>query len=299
VAVVNGGPEIAAAFSRLPFDHLLFTGSTAVGREVMKAAAEHLTPVTLELGGKSPALVAPGFDLATAARRIAFAKFATGGQTCVAPDYALVPEEGLAAFLAELTRVVRGFYAGDVERDITAVVNERHYRRLEGILADARERGARVQPLLERDALPGRRMPPVAVLDASDEMRVLKEELFGPVLPVLAYRTLAEAVDYVKAHDRPLAMYVFDDEPARRAMILRQTHAGGVCVNDCLVHVAQDALPFGGIGPSGMGHYHGRDGFKTFSHAKGVFHQSRLNALGLFHPPRGRLARLLMKVMLR
>lgn len=299
VAVVNGDPEVAAAFSRLPFDHLLFTGSTAVGREVMKAAAERLIPVTLELGGKSPALVAPGFDVMTAAKRIAFAKFLTAGQTCVAPDYALVPEQDAEAFVAELKRVVRQFYSGDIERDITSTISERHYQRLQALVADAEARGARVEPLLEQEALPGRRLPPCAVLDVDDGMRLMQEELFGPLLPVHTYRTLADAVDYIKAHARPLALYLFDEDGARREMILRQTHSGGVCLNDCLVHVAQDGLPFGGIGASGMGAYHGRDGFKTFSHAKGVFHQSRFNALGLFHPPRGRLARVLLKMMQR
>lgn len=299
VSVSNGGPEVASAFSRLPFDHLLFTGSTSVGRHVMRAAADNLTPVTLELGGKSPTVVAPGFDIATAARRIAFGKMMNAGQTCVAPDYVLVPQGQETAFLDEMRRVVRGFYGDGRGPDYTSVVNGRHYARLTGLLDDARERGARLEPLLDTAELPGHKLTPTLVLGVDDGMKIMQEEIFGPVLPVMAYRELDEAIAYINAHDRPLALYLFDNDTVRREALLRRTHSGGVTINDCMLHVAQDNLPFGGVGPSGMGHYHAEEGFRTFSKARGIFTQSRLNALSIFHPPHGKLAAFVLKLMLR
>ena len=302
LAVVGGDHELAQAFTRLPFDHLLFTGSTAVGRQVMKAAAENLTPVTLELGGKSPAIIAPGYPIAKAAARIMAGKCLNAGQTCIAPDYVLLPAGEEENFIAAARAVVASSYP-DLERnaDYTAVVNLRHANRLRGYLDDAREKGARLVPLA--DATPNevgpQRLAPTLVLNTNAQMRIMQEEIFGPLLPILSYTHIDEALSYVNAHDRPLALYLFDHDKARIDLVLDQTIAGGVTINDTILHIAQDELPFGGVGPSGMGHYHGREGFLTFSKQKSVFYQSKINGIGLFNPPYGKLFERLIKVLLR
>ena len=302
LAVVGGDHELAQAFTRLPFDHLLFTGSTAVGRQVMKAAAENLTPVTLELGGKSPAIIAPGYPIAKAAARIMAGKCLNAGQTCIAPDYVLLPAGEEENFIAAARAVVASSYP-DLERnaDYTAVVNLRHANRLRGYLDDAREKGARLVPLA--DATPNevgpQRLAPTLVLNTNAQMRIMQEEIFGPLLPILSYTHIDEALSYVNAHDRPLALYLFDHDKARIDLVLDQTIAGGVTINDTILHIAQNELPFGGVGPSGMGHYHGREGFLTFSKQKSVFYQSKINGIGLFNPPYGKLFERLIKVLLR
>jgi coniferyl-aldehyde dehydrogenase len=297
VCAVVGDPELGRAFARLPFDHLLFTGSTAVGREVMRAAAENLTPVTLELGGKSPAIVADGYPLAHAAERIVLGKCLNAGQTCIAPDYALVPEVAVDAFLDEAIRAAGELYPSFPDsRDYTAIVNEHHFARLTGWLAEAKAAGARLVPLL-----PGlvpdpasRRIPPVAVLGAAETCSLVQEEVFGPVLPVVGYRSLDEAIQYVARRPRPLALYYFDHDEASIERVLAETKAGGVTINDVLFHIAQEDLPFGGIGASGMGRYHGREGFLAFSNAKAVMHQSRWSPATFLHPPyTGRVDRLI------
>lgn len=287
VCVVQGDAEVGAAFSRLPFDHLLFTGSTEVGRHVMRAAADSLTPVTLELGGKSPAIVSADVPLAHAAERIAFGKCLNAGQTCVAPDYALVPRARLDGFVAAYADAVRRFYPGLAGNpDYTSVINPRQAARLADYLADAEARGARVLPLLPGDG--ERRLPPTVLLEVNDEMRVMREEIFGPLLPVVPYDHLDDAIAYVNRRPRPLALYYFGYDRDGQEQVLARTHSGGACLNDTLLHVAQDDLPFGGIGPSGMGHYHGHEGFLTFSQAKAVFAKGRFNAARLIYPPYGR-----------
>ncbi len=302
LSIVNGGPEVAQEFVALPFDHLLFTGSTAVGRHVMRAAADNLTPVTLELGGKSPALVGRGIDAAEAADKIVFGKCLNAGQTCIAPDYALVPEERVEAFAAAARASVARLYPrlGD-NADYTAIVNERHRARLAGYLDDARAQGARVEAInpANEDLAGSPKMAPHLVTGVKDSMRLMQDEIFGPILPIVGYRTLDEAIAYVNARPRPLALYVFDHDRAAVERVLAETVSGGVTVNETLLHIAQEELPFGGVGPSGMGEYHGRAGFETFSKRKAVFHQSRFNALKLLRPPYGarfeRLARLLTR----
>jgi coniferyl-aldehyde dehydrogenase len=285
VAVVTGGAETGAAFSRLPFDHLFFTGSTLVGRKVMQAASEHLVPVTLELGGKSPAIVERGFPIERAAHGVATGKLFNAGQTCIAPDYALVPEEMVEQFVAEVTAAMQRLYptiAGNP--DYTTIINDGHFRRLGGLVADARAKGARI---VEIGSGIGRTLPPTILTGVNDEMKVMQEEIFGPLLPIVPYRDLDDAIAYVNAHPRPLSLYLFGhDGPGRRAVLSRTT-SGGVTINDTLLHVVQENLPFGGVGPSGMGHYHGQEGFRTFSHAKAVFSQSRLSAISLLRPPYG------------
>lgn len=301
VSVVLGEVEVGQAFSGLPFDHLLFTGATTVGRHVMSAAAQNLTPVTLELGGKSPAIVSGSVPLDTAAERIAFGKLVNAGQTCVAPDYVLVPRERLDAFAEAYRRAVHRLYPIIADNpDYSAIINPRQLQRLEHLLADARDKGARVLDLYPGEPRQGRRLPPHLVLEASDDMQVMQDEIFGPLLPLVPYDTLEQALAYVQQRPRPLALYYFGYDRGEQAHVLRHTHSGGVCLNDTLLHVAQDDLPFGGIGASGMGHYHGHEGFLTFSKAKAVLAKQRLNAARLIYPPYGKaLQRLVFKLFIR
>jgi len=290
VAVITGEADVAAAFSRMGFDHLLFTGSTAVGRRVMRAAAENLTPVTLELGGKSPAIVAPGYPIDSAAARIAFGKCFNAGQTCIAPDYLLCPQDGRDAFVHAFCAAVRRMYPHMAANpDYTAIVNRRHYRRLSGYLDDIRDKGGRlveINPSSESMDGTGK-LPPWLVIDPSDAMTAMQEEIFGPILPIVTYRHLSEAIGYINQRPRPLALYYFDDDRSRIRTVVNRTRSGGVCLNDTLAHIAQDELPFGGIGQSGMGAYHGEAGFRTFSHLRPVFQRGRLNSTRLAWPPYG------------
>ena len=300
VAVVNGGIELARAFAAHPFDHLLFSGSTTVGREVMRAAAANLTPVTLELGGKSPVIVAPGFPIETAAQSILAGKCLNAGQTCIAPDYALIPEGTEEAFVAAARDAVGKLYPGGAASpDFTAIINARHYERLRECVDDAVKKGARVIELAGGTSASDRKFAPILVMGVGEEMRIMQEEIMGPVLPVKTYRTIDEALDYLADHPRPLALYYFDRDPARIRRILAEPLSGGVTINDTIFHIAQEALPFGRIGSSGMGAYHGEEGFNTFSKRKGVFLQSRLSAVGLLRPPFGKVVERVLKIMLR
>ncbi len=287
VAVVLGDVEVGKAFARLPFDHLLFTGATHIGRDVMHAAADNLTPVTLELGGKSPAIVSATVPLADAAERIAFGKTLNAGQTCVAPDYVLVPRARLKGFVDAYREAVQRLYPSLADNpDYTAIINARQLARLQDYLDDARAKGAEVVPLFTEAQQ--RRMPHCLLLEVNEHMRVMHEEIFGPLLPIIPYDELDEALAYVNARPRPLALYYFGYDRPEQQRVLDSTHSGGVCLNDTLLHVAQDDLPFGGIGPSGMGHYHGHEGFLTFSKARAVFAKQRFNAARLIYPPYGK-----------
>ncbi|WP_431023576.1 coniferyl aldehyde dehydrogenase [Halomonas sp. H5] len=290
VAVVGGEVAVAEAFAALPFDHLLFTGSTAVGRRVMQAAAANLTPVTLELGGKSPALIGDGVSMPRTAERLAFGKGLNAGQTCVAPDYVLCPRHRVAELVEALTTRVRRQLPGLADNpDATWIINDHHHERLRALLADAEAKGARAVPLVGDEGLAAgsRLMAPTLLLEVSEAMRVMQEEIFGPLLPIVPYDTLDQALAYIAARPRPLALYYFGVERAEQQRVLERSHAGGMCLNDCVMQVAQDDLPFGGVGASGMGRYHGHEGFLTFSHAKGIYHKGRLNAARLIYPPYG------------
>lgn len=287
VAVVLGEADVGIAFSGLPFDHLLFTGATSIGRHVMRAAAENLTPLTLELGGKSPAIVSHDAPIAHAAERIAFGKTLNAGQTCVAPDYVLVPENRVDEFVEAYRQAVNRFYPTLTDNpDYTAIISARQLTRLNGYLDDASNKGARIISLYEQGQ--GRRMPFSLLLDVSDDMLVMQDEIFGPLLPIVPYQRIEQAFDYINQRPRPLALYYFGYSKAEQQRVLEQTHSGGVCLNDTLLHVAQDDLPFGGIGASGMGQYHGHEGFLTFSKAKGVFIKQRFNAARVIYPPYGK-----------
>ena len=295
VTVVTGGTETGAAFAALPFDHLLFTGSTRVGKLIMRSASEHLTPVTLELGGKSPALVHPDFPARTAAARIMAGKLYNAGQTCIAPDYVLVEEGAREEFVRLAAEAAATMYPRLADNpDFTRIVNRQHYQRLRGLVGDATQRGAEmleVNPARESANEQNRVFLPTLLWNVSDQMTVMQEEIFGPVLPVVTYRSLDEAIEYVNARPRPLALYYFDRNSKRVEAVLARTTSGGVTVNDTIFHIAQNDLPFGGVGASGMGSYHGFDGFLTFSKKKGVFLQSRFTTLGMLRPPYGALAR--------
>jgi coniferyl-aldehyde dehydrogenase len=289
VSVVTGDATVGRRFAALPFDHLVFTGSTAVGREVAQAAAKNLTPVTLELGGKSPAIVDASCNLDGVIDRIAWGKLINAGQTCIAPDYMLVPRSDVQRFVARLRRSMTQLYPTFRSNpDYTGIISERHLRRLRELIEDARVRGAtviEVEPLDSRFAGVGRQLPPTLLLNVSDGMRVMSEEIFGPILPIVPYDTLGEALAYVNRHERPLALYWFGQNTAACDQVLAGTIAGGVTINDTLLHIAQEGLPFGGVGASGQGHYHGEYGFRQFSKEKPVFIQSRFSGGGIIRPP--------------
>jgi len=294
IAVVTGGPEVGQAFSGLAFDHMIFTGATSIGRHVMRAAAENLVPVTLELGGKSPVVIGRSANMATAAARIMNGKTLNAGQICLAPDYVLAPADQISGFVeAAKSAVGQMFPTIRDNPDYTAVVADRHYARLTGYVDDARAKGAEIVEINpageDLRQQPHRRIAPTLILNPTDDMKVMQEEIFGPLLPVKAYRKVDEAIDYINAHDRPLGLYYFGADKDERDRVLDRTTSGGVSVNDVVMHVAQEELPFGGIGPAGMGAYHGYDGFREFSHRKSVFHQMKkdIGPLRMLRPPYG------------
>jgi acyl-CoA reductase-like NAD-dependent aldehyde dehydrogenase len=301
--VVQGGPDVAKAFTHLPFDHLLFTGSTQVGRQVMQAAAGNLTPVTLELGGKSPALIAADYPVEKAAERIAVGKLFNAGQTCIAPDYVLVPRDRKEAFVAAYRDAVTSLYPTLASNpDYTAIISERHQARLRHLIDDARERGAQVHainPGGEMLDAAQRKFAPVVLTDVPDHAQVMQEEIFGPVLPVVAYGDVEQACRFIGARPHPLALYLFSHDRTATEHVLARTQSGGVAINDTLLHCVQEELPFGGVGASGMGAYHGEAGFRTFSHARSVFRQARFNGAGMTKAPYGSRMNRLLSMLLR
>jgi coniferyl-aldehyde dehydrogenase len=305
VAVVTGGAELAAEFSRMPFDHLLFTGSSAVGSRVMTAAAANLVPVTLELGGKCPVIVGRSANLERAVDRIMLAKLANAGQMCIAPDFACVPHDALDRFVEQARSWVRQAYPGlPANRDYTSMVSNRHAQRMQELLADAAARGARVIPLAAdgaAHATNARLVSPALILGATDAMLVMQEEVFGPLLPVRSYERIEDAVAFVNARPRPLALYYFGSDRSEQDWVLAHTISGGVTVNDIAMHFLAQELPFGGVGASGIGAYHGEHGFRRFSHARAIFRQSRLDVPGLvgLRPPYGAHLDRVLKLLIR
>lgn len=292
LSVVNGDAETGKAFVSLSFDHLIFTGSTAVGRQVALAAAANLTPVTLELGGKSPAIFDASCEMAIACRRLAYGKLLNAGQTCIAPDYALAPRGVVEAFAEAMRQAITRLYPTLAHNpDYTSVVSDRHHQRLAGLLAEAQAQGARaivVNPAGEALDPAARKLAPTLLLGATPQMKLMQEEIFGPILPIIGYDAIDEALAAINARDRPLALYWYGEDSRRRDHVLRHTISGGVTVNDCAVHFLQEDQPFGGVGASGMGAYHGESGFRTFSKEKPVFVQSKLSGFPILYPPYGR-----------
>ena len=302
VAVVTGDADIAAAFSRLSFDHLLLTGSIPVGKQVMRAAADNLTPVTLELGGKSPAIIADDIPLQDIMARLCLAKSLNAGQTCVAPDYVLIPRAKLEPFMQLYQAAFRKMYPTiNGNPDYTSVVDARSHQRLQNLLKDAAAKGARIARVSDETMTDGTfRMPLHLVTEVTDEMTIMQEELFGPILPVVPYDSIEEALAYVNRRQRPLALYLFSYDTALHDHVTDHTHSGTMCINEALIQVAVDDLPFGGIGPSGMGHYHGHEGFLTMSKAKSILNKGRLNSMELMYPPyRGTIRKWLLKWLMR
>lgn len=306
VAVVTGGPEVAAAFSSLPFDHLVFTGSTATGRRVMQAAAENLVPVTLELGGKSPVIMGRSADFAKAGERIALGKMMNAGQICLAPDYLFVPEEMEDEAVAGVSQGVEKMYPTLLENDdYASIVSDGHFERLKGLVEDARGKGAEVievNPGNEDFSNANQRKMPMTILrNVTDDMAAMQEEIFGPVLPVKTYKAIDQAVDYVNEHDRPLGLYYFGHEKDEQERVLNRTISGGVTTNDVIFHVSMEDLPFGGVGPSGIGSYHAVEGFREFSHARAVYHQPKIDIAGLggFKPPYGKATEKAASIMMK
>lgn len=290
VAIIEGEVEVSTAFSETPWDHLVFTGSTMVGRIVMAAAAKNLTPVTLELGGKSPAIIAPNASMQDAVERICFGKSLNAGQTCIAPDYVLLPagkeEEFIERYKATFATMYPTVRNND---DYTAIINDRQHQRLLSWVEDAKEKGAKITVVnpANEDFSGTRKMPLHLMQQGTADMKVLQDELFGPILPIVPYKTLDSALEYINDRDRPLALYIFTYDKNEQQRILERTHAGGVTINDTLMHVAQDDIPFGGVGPSGMGHYHGKEGFIALSKAKGVHRKGKFNSGKFVYPPYG------------
>ena len=290
VAVITGEADVSSAFSALNFDHIFFTGSTNVGRLVMAAAAKNLTPVTLELGGKSPVILTDNLDMELAAERICFGKALNSGQTCVAPDYVLCPEGKTDEFINAFIKAFSRMYPTVKNNpDYSNIINEAQFQRLQTLVEDAKVSGAQltyVNPSNE-DFDDCRKMPPVIIESCQSDAKVMVEEIFGPLLPLVTYQKLEQAIDYINERPRPLALYLFSDDQAEQDQVLHQTHSGGVCINNTIVHLAQGDLPFGGVGDSGMGHYHGFEGFQTFSKAKSIHKVGKLASGKFIYPPYG------------
>jgi coniferyl-aldehyde dehydrogenase len=307
ISVATGGPEVGQAFSSLPFDHMIFTGATSIAKHILTAAAQNLVPVTLELGGKSPVVISRSADIEKSLDRIMFGKTMNAGQICLAPDYLMVPEEKLHEVIAAAQKAIGAMYPTMLDNpQYTSIINERHYARLTGYLAEAEERGQKVIPIN-----PGNedfasqqgsfKIPPTLIPEPAADLKVLDEELFGPVLPILTYSNFEETIDYINSKPRPLAAYYFGEDKTEEDAMVKRTTAGGMCINDVVMQVAQEELPFGGVGPSGMGAYHGLKGFQTFSHAKSILSQSRFDIakLGGLKPPFGKSTESTIKMQIK
>ena len=307
IAMFDGGPEVGQAFSSLAFDHMIFTGATSIAKHILTAAARNLVPVTLELGGKSPVVVSRSADIEKSISRIMVGKTLNAGQICLAPDYLLVPEEKLHEVIAAAQKSITEMYPKILDNpQYTSVINERHYERLNGYLAEANERGQKVIPInpaqedfnSQQGTL---KIPPTLIPEPADDLKMMEEELFGPLLPIRTYKNFEETIGYINSKPRPLAAYYFGEDKQEEEALISRTTSGGVCVNDVVMHVAQEELPFGGVGPSGMGSYHGRTGFQTFSHAKSVYRQASFNIakLGGMLPPYGKATESTIKMQLK
>lgn len=307
VALFTGGPEVGQAFSGLAFDHMIFTGATSIARHIMAAASRNLVPVTLELGGKSPVIISRSADIEKSIGRIMMGKTLNAGQICLAPDYLMVPEEKLHEVIDAAQTAVANMYPTILDNpEYTSVINDRHYQRLTGYLAEAEEKGQKtiaINPANEdfSQQQGTHKIPPTLIPEPADDLKVMEEELFGPLLPIRTYREFEETITYINSKPRPLAAYYFGEDKQEEQSMTQRTTSGGVCVNDVIMHVMQEDLPFGGVGPSGMGAYHGFKGFQTFSHAKSIYKQARVNVakLGGMLPPYGKATESTIKMQLK
>jgi coniferyl-aldehyde dehydrogenase len=298
---------VGQAFSGLAFDHMIFTGATSIARHIMTAAARNLVPVTLELGGKSPVIISRSADIQKTLGRIMMGKTLNAGQICLAPDYLLVPEEKLNEVIDAAQQAVSSMYPTLLDNEqYTSMINERHFQRLNGYLAEAEERGQKVIPLNPAgedfsQQQGTHKIPPTLIPEPADDLKMMEEELFGPLLPIRTYQNFEETIDYINSKPRPLAAYYFGEDKQEETAVLKRTTSGGVCVNDVIMHVTQEELPFGGVGPSGMGAYHGYKGFQTFSHAKSIYRQPGINIakLGGMLPPYGKATESTIKMQLK
>ena len=297
-AVILGGPDVGNEFTSLPLDHLLYTGSGAVAKEVVANAAQNLVPTTLELGGKSPTIISSDANLSLAAKRIMFVKTLNAGQICLSPDYVLIKRGQEHALIEELKKVFNEFYPESNANDYTSMVNEHHHERMQSYLQDAREKGASVIDLGSFDSSEKNTITTKVVMNVNESMRIMQEEIFGPLLPIMVYDELQEVVDYVNSHDHPLGLYFFGNKKSEQNFIIENTRSGGVTINDAMFHLMQSRLPFGGVGPSGYGHYHGYEGFLNFSNLRAIYYQTNSDSLfGMLRPPRNKPFELLTKVM--
>ena len=300
-AVVLGGPEVGAEFTKLPFDHLLYTGSGRIAKKVLASAAENLVPTTLELGGKSPTIIGKDADMKLAAKRIMFVKTMNAGQICLSPDYVFLPRGEEEAFLTEASKAFGEFYPDDNKNAYTSMVNETHYERMQNYISDAIEKGAKVHSLGNFDSAEKNTITTKILMDVNDGMKVMQDEIFGPLLPVMLYDDISEVINYVNAHDHPLGLYYFGKSQSEQQNVIKNTRSGGVTINDAMFHIMQSELPFGGVGASGYGYYHGREGFMNFSNMRSVYYQTNNDsAFAMLRPPKnkslGKLQNILKKL---
>ena len=300
-AVVLGGPEVGAEFTKLPFDHLLYTGSGRIAKKVLASAAENLVPTTLELGGKSPTIIGKDADMKLAAKRIMFVKTMNAGQICLSPDYVFLPRGEEEAFLTEASKAFGEFYPDDNKNAYTSMVNETHFERMQNYISDAIEKGAKVHSLGNFDSAEKNTITTKILMDVNDGMKVMQDEIFGPLLPVMLYDDISEVINYVNAHDHPLGLYYFGKSQSEQQNVIKNTRSGGVTINDAMFHIMQSELPFGGVGASGYGYYHGREGFMNFSNMRSVYYQTNNDsAFAMLRPPKnkslGKLQNILKKL---
>ena len=300
-AVVLGGPEVGAEFTKLPFDHLLYTGSGRIAKKVLASAAENLVPTTLELGGKSPTIIGKDADMKLAAKRIMFVKTMNAGQICLSPDYVFLPRGEEEAFLTEVSKAFGEFYPDDNKNAYTSMVNETHYERMQNYISDAIEKGAKVHSLGNFDSAEKNTITTKILMDVNDGMKVMQDEIFGPLLPVMLYDDISEVINYVNAHDHPLGLYYFGKSQSEQQNVIKNTRSGGVTINDAMFHIMQSELPFGGVGASGYGYYHGREGFMNFSNMRSIYYQTNNDsAFAMLRPPKnkslGKLQNILKKL---
>ena len=300
-AVVLGGPEVGAEFTKLPFDHLLYTGSGRIAKKVLANTAENLVPTTLELGGKSPTIIGKDADMELAAKRIMFVKTMNAGQICLSPDYIFLPRGKEEAFLTAASKAFDEFYPDDNKSEYTSMVNETHFERMQTYVSDATEKGAKVHSLGNFDSAENNIMTTKILMDVNDGMKVMQDEIFGPLLPVMLYDDISEVINYVNSHDHPLGLYYFGNSNSEQQNVIKNTRSGGVTINDAMFHIMQSELPFGGVGASGYGYYHGREGFMNFSNMRSVYYQTNNDsAFAMLRPPKnkslGKLQNILKKL---